>query len=135
MQGPYFPRGPLWVNPYQRVSDSEPSHEQSLTPHADAINRGQFTFYPDQIYQKEPVYIPRNQPSGVWKISRDQYEDPRVYDMRSGGTLTPTFSRYVPPDFAPGPLGLHPGLSYVRCPMTGRATRDPPDMAPPKYYL
>jgi hypothetical protein len=126
----------------------------SQTPHADAITRGDFSYYPSGIYDHEPLYIPRYQPSLVWDINRimgpasDPYRkedtsgrpfdgfkyDPSAFSMKTGGKLPPRFARYEPPDMAPGPLGPHPGLSYVQCDSHRNAVNDPPGMAPERYY-
>jgi hypothetical protein len=130
---------------YERVSTEPlppkiPGTEKSLSPYTDAINKGDFNYYPRGIYDKEPLYLPRYTPSLVWNIVRpiegpyDKDGDPSVYTMKTGGTLPPRFSRYVPPDFAPGPLGPHPGLTYVECNQQPRAVRQPPNMAPARYY-
>ena len=158
MQGPYLSLtvpGYRAESAYQRVSDQPPTlpypskypahsphYNQSLTPYADAVNNGDFNFYPRGIYEKEPLYIPRYQPSGVWNIVRKMGgpddrsfgTDPSAFSMKTGGVLPPRFSRYEPPDFAPGPLGPHPGLSYVECDTSKKAVLDPPNMAPARYY-
>ena len=60
--------------------------------------------------------------------------DPSAFSMKTGGQLPPRFARYEPPDMAPGPLGIHPGLSYVQCNFHRNAVADPPNMAPARYY-
>lgn len=127
---------------YQKVTDREVRPTGSLTPHADAIDKGDFNYYPRGIYDKEPLYIPRYTPSLVWGVVRDlkgpndsepPLSDPSAFSMKTGGQLPPRFARYEPPNFAPGPLGPHPGQTYVQC-VPGGAIREPKNMAPARYY-
>lgn len=143
--------------PYQRVS-TDPAPEldkNSNTPYVDSINRGEFSYYPSELYAKEPLFLPKFQASGVWNITREYGPpgsshppskeskrwngDPKVYSMITGGQLSPEFSHYVPPNFAPGPLGPFNGISYVQCKRfpgdtNRKAVLDPPNMANPWYY-
>lgn len=133
--------------PYERVSTHPPPPQTgSLTPHSDAVSALNFSYYPQNIYDKEAIYIPKFQPSLVWKIVRPIVPpgqsgpaggppaDPAVFDMKAGGQLPPWSGSYVPPTFAPGPLGAHPGLSYVQCDHHRNAVAQPKNMAPAHYY-
>jgi hypothetical protein len=127
---------------YKRISTKPPPkdfEQNSMTPHEDAIKRGEFSIFPRNIYDKEPVHIPKYQRSQIWNLEWNPNETPSyqggyVFDFRKGGQLPPYGGRYVPPNSSLGPWGPQPGLSYVKCGPEGPATMDPPNMAPPRYY-
>lgn len=142
--------------PYQRVSTDPPPvlDKKSNTPYVDSINRGEYSYYPKNIYEKEPIYIPKFQASGVWNITREYGPpgsshmpseestrwngDPGTFSAITGGVLPPYYANYVPPNFAPAPqLGI--GISYVQCrrfpgDRNRYATNQPVAMAPQHYY-
>lgn len=142
--------------PYQRVSTNSAPYRnpKSNTPYVDAINQGEFSYYPKNIYDKEPLYLPKFQQSGVWNMTRPYgppgsshppgsehgrwKADPTVFSMITGGVLPPNYSNYVPPDFAPSPNpGI--GISYVQCArfpgdQNRNAVNQPAGFAPLRFY-
>lgn len=143
--------------PYQRVSTDPPPvlDKRSNTPYVEAINRGDFSYYPSGLYSKEPLFLPKFQASGVWNITREYgppgsshppseeskrwHGDPKVYSMVTGGQLSNEFSHYVPPNASNGPWGPFNGISYVQCrrfpgDRNRYAVNQPSGMSLPHYY-
>lgn len=132
-------------SPYQRVNqkhnprDMIPKRPGSLTPYVDEVETGNFNFYSSSVlYDKEPVYIPRHQASGLWHIVRPSATkgllpptptfprslgdrnasgktpvDPTVFSMMKGGDLPHRAAHYEPPNAGRyAPKGPHPGITY-----------------------
>jgi hypothetical protein len=115
-----------------------------LVETSDAVDAGDFSVFPTNIYGKGTViYLPRQQVSKIWRVTRDDMDrvpggpkDPRVLSREDlaarGNEVPPFFSHYESPGSFPAPRGPHPGLTYLphHTPLHQGSER----LAPDRFY-